>query len=189
MRVVQARKRSLSYPSVRQKGPGYSAKSKTPPAKTARPFKIPFPTIKSIVRPSSFFPLLHSRFLLAPQQRALAEFFARLDRFRVVCSSKAHASTAPAVRSGLRALDVSNGTNPLPHSSNVSTAALANHRSYIRIAFHFLLHLLPQLLSPRRTEFVSQDVVSQLSYADVVLLVYLRLSSMISRLRGQLFQC
>lgn len=151
--------------------------------------KIPFPTIKSIVRPSSFFPLLHSRLLLAPQQRALAELFARLDRFRVVYSSKAHTSTASAIRSRLRAFDVSNSANPFPHSSNISTTAFANHRSYICIPFHFLLHLLPQLLPPRRAEFVSQYVVSQLSYADVVLFVYFRLSSMVGRLRGQLLQC
>jgi hypothetical protein len=115
-----------------------------------------------------------SLLLLPPAQTPTLNFglsTRRLKQFLTRKSSKAtpKATALPAIDLVEMRTVINNAhsTNPLPDPAHVARAALPDHRTDVGIRLDLLLHLLPQLLAARSREFVAQDVVAQLSHADV----------------------
>jgi hypothetical protein len=115
-----------------------------------------------------------SLLLLPPAQAPTFNFglsTRRLKQFLTRKSSKAtpKATALPAIDLVEMRTVINNAhsTNPLPDPAHVARAALPDHRTDVGIRLDLLLHLLPQLLAARSREFVAQDVVAQLSHADV----------------------
>ena len=145
-----------------------------------------FCTATSIVRSPSLLPLARLDIISLHHTAAVS-----FDESAVLDRRKAHSPTLSSTRCKMRSvrtLQQPDSTNPLPHSSNIASPSFPHHRPDIRVALDFLLYPLPQLLSSRCTEFISQHIISQLCNTHVVLPVHIRLACVQSSLVAQLLQ-